>query len=321
METTTTSTVTAAPGATPAGAFFDIPLELITVERQIRSRIDLEGEAFLAFVESIRKSGVLESITVTPRDGKYLLIAGERRFQASRKLELATIPARVIDIVSGRDEILALQLTENLQRADLDPIDTAQAVVEYIKARHGDEAFDEDGIINTMILMEREPERVKKEIVDTVSTIQKVAGKSLRSLERVCSLLKLPEEVKTALRDGLLGVSQGYIFAANLDHPLLMEIFLKAIGEGFTNAALEKEFKKGIRRVTTASKKISFTWYRGSVQSMRTGFEGQVDAFRKSDLEGLLVDLREFIAVVEGRLPSATDDSSPAGEAPSETNE
>ena len=71
--------------ATPA-AFFDIPLSLIIVAAQIRSRIDQEGEAFLALVESIGAKGVLESVIVTPRDGKYLLIAGERRLLACRKL-------------------------------------------------------------------------------------------------------------------------------------------------------------------------------------------------------------------------------------------
>jgi len=303
--------------ATPAAAFFDIPLALINVGEQVRSRIDQEGEAFLALVESIREKGVLESVIVTPRDGKYLLIAGERRLLACQELGLATIPARVIDVVSGRDEVLALQLTENLQRADLDPIDTAQAVVEYIKARHGDEAFDTDGIINTMILVERDPERVKKEIVDTVSTIMNKSGKSLRSVQRGCSLLKLPDEIQTALREGLIGVSQGYIFAANLDHPLLMEIFQQAIGEGFTNVGLEKELKKGLKpTATTTVRKKSFSLYRGSVRSLMTGIDEQSDAFRKSDLEALLNDLRELITVVEGRLPEAIDDGGPAVEAP-----
>ena len=123
MATTKSSTVTAAPSATPAAAFFDIPLSLITVAAQIRSRIDQEGEAFLALVESIREQGVLEPVIVTPRDGNYLLIAGERHLLAGQKLGLATIPAHM------------------------------------------------------MILLERDPERVKKEVVDTVSTIQKVSVK------------------------------------------------------------------------------------------------------------------------------------------------
>ena len=316
MATTKSNTVVPTPSVTPAEAFFDIPLSLITVAGQIRSRIDQEGEAFLALVESIREKGVLESVIVTPRDGNYLLIAGERCLLACQKLALPTIPARVIDVVSGRDEVLALQLTENLQRADLDPVDTAQAVVGFIKVRHGDEAFDIDGIINTLILLQREPERINAEIVATVATIQKITTKSLTSLRRSCSLLQLPEEIQNALREAVIGVSQGYIFAANLDHPLLMEIFRKAIGEGFTNAGLEKEFKKKLKSATTTVRKKSFSQYRGSVQSLRTGIDEQVDAFRKSDLEALLNDLRELITLVEGRLPEAIDDGGPAVEAP-----
>jgi ParB family chromosome partitioning protein len=164
MATKKSSTAKAAPSAAPVVAFFDIPLELIIVEGQIRSRIDQEGEAFLALLESIREKGVLEPVIVTPQGGNYLLISGERRLRACQMLGLATIPARVIDAVTAKDEILALQLTENLQREDLDPIDTAQAVVGYIQARHAEEGFDVDGIINTMINLEREPDRVKKKL-------------------------------------------------------------------------------------------------------------------------------------------------------------
>jgi len=318
MATKKSSTAKAAPSAKPAGAFFDIPLELIIVEGQIRSRIDQEGEAFLAHVESIREKGVLEPVIVTPRDGKYLLISGERRLLACRKLGLATIPARVIDAVTAKDEILSLQLTENLQREDLDPIDTAQAVVGYVQARHGEEGLDAEGIVNTMILVERDPDRVKKEVVDTVSTIMNISGKSLRSVQRTCSLLKLPEEIQNALREGAIGVSQGYIFAVNLDHPNLMEIFQEAVGDGFTNAGLERALKKGLKPATESVRKRPFSLYRRSVQSMRSGIEEQVDAFKKSDLEALLTDLRELVALVEGRLPEALDDGASVAEAPAE---
>jgi len=317
MATTKGSKAKAAPKATPAGAFFDIPLELITVEGQIRSRIDQEGEEFLALVESIHEKGILEPVIVTPRAGKYLLISGERRLLACGQLGLATIPARVIDAVTAKDEILALQLTENLQREDLDPIDMAQAVVGFFQARHAEEGLDVDGIINTIINLEREPNRVKKEVAVTVTAIQKISGKSLPSLRRSCSLLKLPEEIQNALREGLIGVSQGYIFAANLGHPYLMDIFQKAVGEGFTNDGLEKELKKGRKPATTENvRKRPFSLYRRSVQSLRTGIEEQADAFNKSDLEALLNDLRELVALVEGRLPEALDDSSPVAKAP-----
>jgi ParB/RepB/Spo0J family partition protein len=167
-------TLRAVPRATPSGAFFDIPLELIIAEGQIRFRIDPEGEAFLAHVESIREKGVLETVILTPREGKYRLISGERRLLACRKIGLAMIPARVIDAVTAKDEILALQLTENLQRADLDPIDTARAVVGYFQARYPEEKPDAEEIINTLINLEREPQRVEKEVADTVSAMVKI---------------------------------------------------------------------------------------------------------------------------------------------------
>jgi hypothetical protein len=66
----------------------------------------------------------------------------------------------------------------NRQRADLDPIDTAQVVVGYFQVRHAEERLDTEGIINAMILLEREPDRVKKEGVVTVNTIGKISGKS-----------------------------------------------------------------------------------------------------------------------------------------------
>jgi hypothetical protein len=97
---------------------------------------------------------------------------------------------------------LALQLTENLQRAELDPIDTAQAMVGYFQIRHAEEGLDVDGIISTIINLERGPERVKKEVAVTVTAIQKISGKSLRSVQRAVSLLKLPRRSKTPFGRG-----------------------------------------------------------------------------------------------------------------------
>ena len=71
---------------------------------------------------------------------------------------------------------------------------------------------------------------------------------------------------------------------------------------------LEKALKKGRKPVTESVRKRPFSLYRRSVQSVKSGIEEQVDAFKKSDLEALLTDLRELVALVEGRLPEALDD-------------
>ncbi|MCX5805480.1 MAG: ParB N-terminal domain-containing protein [Proteobacteria bacterium] len=59
------------------------------------------------------------SILVTQKDDKYLLLCGERRYLAAQKLGMETIPVRIFNTVTQKDEILAIQLTENLQREGL----------------------------------------------------------------------------------------------------------------------------------------------------------------------------------------------------------
>lgn len=74
---------------------------------------------------SIREYGVLEPIVVTPRDGRYMIIAGERRFRASQMAGCPSVPARIIE---ASDELVEeLALLENIQRQDLNPLEEARA--------------------------------------------------------------------------------------------------------------------------------------------------------------------------------------------------
>ncbi len=98
--------------------FMYLPIGSIIVEEQIRSKIDMTSESFKALMESIRDRGVLEPVLVTQKDDKYLLLCGERRYLAAQKLGHESIPARIVNTVTQKDEILAIQLVENLQRAD-----------------------------------------------------------------------------------------------------------------------------------------------------------------------------------------------------------
>jgi hypothetical protein len=138
----TTAPSSAAPAETTAPAegnpppespvpseFIHLPLSRIIVEEQIRTGIDMKGESFQALMESIRQKGVLEPVLVARRDGRFLLISGERIFLACRQLGLETIP----DAVVSKDEILAIQLIENLQGGNLNPIDEANAYFAYLR--------------------------------------------------------------------------------------------------------------------------------------------------------------------------------------------
>jgi ParB family transcriptional regulator, chromosome partitioning protein len=93
--------------------------------QQVRTRFDAEPLGELA--ESIRLHGVLQPLLVRKLSDGYELIAGERRWRAARLAGLTAVPA-VVRSDAGNDEQLVLGLIENLQRADLDPIEEARGL-------------------------------------------------------------------------------------------------------------------------------------------------------------------------------------------------
>lgn len=92
--------------------------------RQPREKFDIEELENLA--ASIREYGVIQPLIVSPgKNGIYILVAGERRLQASRKAGLRTVP--VVIRHATDQQLLELALVENVQRADLNAIEEAEA--------------------------------------------------------------------------------------------------------------------------------------------------------------------------------------------------
>jgi len=112
------------PGGEGSGVT-QVPVDLIQRNpRQPREKFDIEELENLA--ASIREHGVIQPLIVSPgKNGIYVLIAGERRLQASRKAGLKTVP--VVIRHATDQQLLELALIENVQRADLNPIEEAEA--------------------------------------------------------------------------------------------------------------------------------------------------------------------------------------------------
>jgi ParB family chromosome partitioning protein len=100
------------------------------VPSPLQPRKTFRPEALAEMVESIRERGVIQPLIVREVAGKFELIAGERRWRASAKAGLTTLP--VIVRQAGDREVLELALIENLQRADLSPIEEAEAYARLI---------------------------------------------------------------------------------------------------------------------------------------------------------------------------------------------
>jgi ParB family chromosome partitioning protein len=95
------------------------------VPSPLQPRKDFARDALAELVESIRQHGIIQPLVVRDVGGRHELIAGERRWRAAQEAGLQQVP--VITRVATNLEVLELSLIENLQRADLNPIEEAQA--------------------------------------------------------------------------------------------------------------------------------------------------------------------------------------------------
>jgi ParB family chromosome partitioning protein len=100
----------------------DVPLDLI-VPSPLQPRTQFIESPLDDLMESIRQHGIIQPLIVRPVNGKLELIAGERRWRASRKLGLTTVP--VIEREASDRDVLEMALIENLQREDLNPMEEA----------------------------------------------------------------------------------------------------------------------------------------------------------------------------------------------------
>ena len=119
----------------------DIDLELIT-ENPYQPRKNFDETALRELSESIKRHGLIQPIIVIEKDGGYMLIAGERRFRATKLLGESKIKPIVADIES--QSLRELALIENIQREDLNPIELANSYKELID----EYKITQDGLAN-----------------------------------------------------------------------------------------------------------------------------------------------------------------------------
>ena len=113
------------PGADLAGSGPEtVPITAIAVNPYQPRRV-FAPDALEELAESIRRHGILQPLSVRPREGGYELIAGERRLQAARKAGLTEVPVSIREC--DNEQMLALALVENLQREDLNPMEAARS--------------------------------------------------------------------------------------------------------------------------------------------------------------------------------------------------
>lgn len=159
--------------------------------------------------ESIKEHGVVQPIVVTPRQGGYTIVAGERRYRAAMQAGLVKIPA-LVRTLSAQHK-LELSLIENLQRRDLNVLETATA---YLKLRDQfNLTLDEIG--------------------------RRVGGKSVSAISNTLRLLRLPDTVRKALADGKLREGQARPLIG-LDEDEIEKVLPRILREEWSARAIEQ---------------------------------------------------------------------------------
>jgi len=154
-----------------AGGVQELAVELIKPNPR-QPRLKFQEEELAELAASIREHGVIQPLIVLPNgDGTFILIAGERRWQAAKKAGLPTVP--VITRQANNQELLEIALIENVQREDLNAMEEAEAYRQLV---------EDFGLSH--------------------EAVAKRVGKSRVSITNTLRLLGLAEVVKQALVDG-----------------------------------------------------------------------------------------------------------------------
>jgi ParB family chromosome partitioning protein len=181
----------------------------------IRDKFQKNDCDFETLVNSIKEHGLLQPILIRPLQHSFEIVAGHRRFQACRTLRWRFIPAKIREL--SDKQAYEIQLTENIQRKSMDPIEEAEAFRRYVID------FGWGG----------------------VSELARKIGKSEEYVSHHMQLLKLPDEIKDKIVNNSLKVSQA-IEIVQIPHDKQQNIASEVINNNLTVRQI-RELKMALR--------------------------------------------------------------------------
>ncbi|MEO8911121.1 MAG: ParB/RepB/Spo0J family partition protein [Gemmatimonadaceae bacterium] len=196
------------------GALKSIPIAQVG-RNPFQPRTEFNAEELLELQESLKASGLLQPITVRRRPGKdgFELIAGERRLRAATKLGWKEIPA-IIKEIDDRT-LLTLALVENLQRADLNPIEEGEG---YYK-------------------LSQDFGLTQQQIAETV-------GKDRTTIANMLRVLQLPSSTRKLLQEGKLTMGHAKVLLGLEDHSKISALANEVVRDGLTVRELEHRLRQ-----------------------------------------------------------------------------
>ena len=209
-------TRTQAPPAPPPAEYSEspgtVPIDAIEAN-PLQPRRVFQSERLAELAQSIRSNGIIQPLVVRRSHGKYQLVAGERRWRAAKLAGLTHVPIVVEDIPD--DRLLEITLIENIQREDLNPIETAVAY-----------------------------ERLGKELNLTAEQIGQRTGKDRTTILNFQRLLQLPSDIQQLIAERRLSAGHGRCLLSLPNAELQREVAEKSVAQGWSVRQIERVTQK-----------------------------------------------------------------------------
>ncbi|MDP5157091.1 MAG: ParB/RepB/Spo0J family partition protein [Flaviramulus sp.] len=206
------------------GNIVELDIDFIEVN-PFQPRTNFSEESLRELASSIKELGIIQPITVRKLGlNKFQLVSGERRFRASKLLNLETIPAYVR--IANDQESLEMALVENIQRQDLDPIEIALSY-----------------------------QRLIDEINLTQEQMSERVGKKRSTIANYLRLLKLDPIIQTGMRDGFISMGHGRALITIEDQTIQLDIYEKILSKKLS----VRETETLVRNFNLPSDKVDST--------------------------------------------------------------
>jgi len=237
----------------------ELPIDsIMRNERQPRKIFD---EAALdELVNSVRLHGVITPIIVVPKGDRFMIIAGERRWRASRRAGLRTVPAIVRNYTA--QQVAEISLIENLQREDLNPIETANAIKQLM---------DDHGYTH-------------EEVAHRI-------GKSRSAVTNMLGLLTLPMKVVDLVAQKRISPAHAKILTSIDNTTVQIDLAMKAV-DGKMSVRKFEELVRAFKNPGAANKdKFIFSnEFQELIQNMQRVFATKVSAFGNNTKGRIFID-------------------------------
>lgn len=265
--------------------------------KQPRRYFSLEKLAHLT--TSIKENGVLEPLLVRPKeDGRYEVVAGERRLRASQKAELERVPCVVKRLSDS--QAFEIAIIENLQRDDLNPVEETEAILDLLSIKLSQSREDVIAHFNLAALQER-----KDVDIPETSPELKIINSFFESIGRFTPnsfrtnrlpLLKIPSDIFEVIAKGEIEYSKGRLIARIKDESYRKTILKEALEEGLSQRVIQDriESSKDQKNSNTPADKVITQM--NSVLKKAKKAKAWSDASKRKQLAHYLSEIEKLMA-------------------------